>query len=66
MSAKVREDMAEAKRLGLTGTPAFLIGQVRPDGTVRVVRKIGGAQPLPVFQDALDGLLAASGAAGSK
>lgn len=59
MSAKVRDDMAEAKRLGLTGTPAFLIGEVRPDGTVRVVRKIGGAHPLPVFQEVLEGLLAA-------
>ena len=66
MSAKVREDMAEAKRLGLTGTPAFLIGEVRPDGTVRVVRTIGGAHPLPVFQEVLDSLLAASGTAGSK
>jgi protein-disulfide isomerase len=54
MTAKVREDLDEAKRLGLTGTPAFLLGTVTQEGTVRVTQKISGSQPLQVFKTALD------------
>jgi protein-disulfide isomerase len=60
MTATVRKDMAEARRLGLTGTPAFLIGEVKPDGTVTVASRINGAQPFHVFQAALETSLAKS------
>ncbi len=62
MTSKVRADMAAAARLGLTGTPAFLIGTIQNDGTVHVTRKIAGSYPLNVFREALDDLLAAGGA----
>ncbi|HKY21140.1 MAG TPA: DsbA family protein [Vicinamibacterales bacterium] len=54
---RINADMAEAGRLGLTGTPAFLIGQLQTDGTVRVNQKIVGAQPFDVFKAALDALI---------
>jgi len=60
-AAKVRKDVEDAHKAGLTGTPAFLIGVSRGAGPeVRVLRKISGAQPFPAFKAALDGLLAAA------
>ncbi|HKY22058.1 MAG TPA: thioredoxin domain-containing protein [Vicinamibacterales bacterium] len=57
MSAKVRDDLADAARVGLTGTPAFLIGVSEGDGVVRALRRIMGAQPYEVFELALNELL---------
>ena len=52
-TAKVRDDLAEARRLGLTATPVFLVGEFQADGSVRITRKITGAQPFQVFEAAL-------------
>lgn len=57
MAATISESIAEAKRLGLTGTPSFLIGEIQNDGTVRVTRRISGAQPFSVLKSALDDLI---------
>jgi protein-disulfide isomerase len=57
MAARISSDLAEAARFELTGTPAFLIGELQADGTVRVSRKVSGAQPLSVFQNELDNFL---------
>ena len=65
-SAKVREDLDEARRLGLTGTPTFMIGEVTEGRTVRVTKRIAGAQPLQVFQAALQSVLIASTTATTK
>jgi predicted DsbA family dithiol-disulfide isomerase len=56
-SAKVRADRAAAEAIGLTGTPAFLIGIVELGG-VRVTKVLRGAQPFQEFAAALDELLA--------
>ena len=53
----VQADLASAATLGLTGTPAFLIGTVQPDGRVRVVERLAGARPFTDFQRLLDKLL---------
>jgi protein-disulfide isomerase len=55
--AKVREDMAGAQELGVTGTPTFLIGRIEPDGRVRVRYWLSGARPFTQFSTILDGLL---------
>jgi len=55
--ARVREDMASARQLGITGTPTFLIGGVEPDGRVRVRYWLSGARPFAQFATILDGLL---------
>jgi len=59
-SAKVAQDLSEARRLGLTGTPAFLFGEFNSDGTVRVTRKMMGTQSFQAFQSTLDTLLVGS------
>jgi protein-disulfide isomerase len=56
-SDRVTADISDARRLGLGATPAFIIGEHQPNGGVRVLRKIVGAQPFDVFKAALDELL---------
>jgi protein-disulfide isomerase len=59
-AAKVRKDVEDAHNAGLTGTPAFFVGVIRgSEPTVRVVRKISGAQPFSAFKATLDAMLAA-------
>src|SRR2546427_801523 len=56
--AKIRKDLADAQAAGITGTPTFFLGFAESGGKVKVVRRIQGAQPYPVFKAAIDGLLA--------
>lgn len=55
--ARVQADTAEGVRLGITGTPTFLIGRLGSDGRLRVERRIVGAQPLQAFKSVLDQML---------
>ena len=50
----VARDSEDARRLGLSGTPAFLLGTREPDGRVRVSRVIAGVLPPEEFGDLLD------------
>jgi len=59
-TAKVRADAAAASALGITGTPAFLLGTIQPDGRVKVTERIAGARPLAAFETAIDKVLATS------
>lgn len=55
---KINSDLNEAQRLGINGTPAFLIGTVAPDGQHVSVRKVVmGAEPYENFKQALDEVL---------
>ena len=54
---RVRADVAEAKSLGIAGTPTFFIGTVDADGRVKVVEQLRGAQPLAAFAAIIDRLL---------
>jgi protein-disulfide isomerase len=59
-AAKVRRDIEDAQKAGLTGTPAFFVGVTRgTDPKVKVVRKISGAQPFSAFKAVLEAMLAA-------
>jgi protein-disulfide isomerase len=49
----VNDDVKEARRFDLTGTPAFLLGEFQDDHTIRVTKKIVGAQPFNVFKSAI-------------
>ena len=44
-SEEITKRMAEGQKVGITGTPAFLIGITGADGKVKAVKKIVGAQP---------------------
>lgn len=58
-SDAVENDMAEGLRLRVRGTPSFGLGFTSMDGqSVRVVRLIRGAQPLAMFEQAIDEMLA--------
>jgi protein-disulfide isomerase len=47
----VDEDISLAKRMDVDSTPTFLVGIMNADGTVRIKKKILGAQPVAVFRD---------------
>jgi predicted DsbA family dithiol-disulfide isomerase len=57
--ARIRADQLEGQKLGITGTPSFVLGLTDPDdpGKVRLTRFIRGAQPFPTFSAAIDALL---------
>ena len=57
---RVRADIAEAKSLGITGTPTMLFGRLDRDGMLAPSRIEKGALPTVRFKQILDGLLAAS------
>ena len=59
-TAKMRQDLDIGARSGVTGTPAFFIGETQKDGGVRVLRKLTGAQSFEAFRTVLDSLLAGS------
>ncbi|HYJ46754.1 MAG TPA: DsbA family protein [Pyrinomonadaceae bacterium] len=58
----IRQSVAEGERLGVEGTPTFLIGVVGPDGQqVKVIRTLVGAMAYDNFRAVLEGLLNAQG-----
>jgi protein-disulfide isomerase len=59
---EINSDIEDAQRVGITGTPAFLIGVIAPDGSkVSVSKLMMGAEPFDSFKKALDELLSAQG-----
>jgi protein-disulfide isomerase len=57
----IRRSFSEAQKMGIGGTPTFLLGIVESDGqTVRIEKTIIGAYPYEVFQSDLEELLADS------
>jgi len=61
-AGKIRQDLAEAQKVGVRATPSFLLGVVEPDASrVKVVKMIAGAHPYTVFQEAIDSLLSSTG-----
>lgn len=50
---RVRVSLSRAKELGVTATPTFFIGLRQPDGRIRVIRRVSGAQPFSAFEQAL-------------
>jgi len=55
---KIKKDIAEGQKAGVTGTPTSLLGWIEPDGkNIKAVKIIIGAQPYTVFKEAIEGLL---------
>jgi protein-disulfide isomerase len=53
-----KTSVAEGTKVGVRGTPSFLLGLTEADGTVKATTLIRGAQPYPVFQQQINALLA--------
>jgi protein-disulfide isomerase len=60
---RVAVDVAEAKSLGISGTPAFLFGLATDGNRVRVTKMLAGARSVADFQSAIGALLSGSEAA---
>lgn len=58
MAVRVKAEMDEAMRMGVTGTPMFLLGTPNPDGTITVKKGINGAHPAAVFAEAVADIVA--------
>ena len=58
-SAQIEADEVEGRKLGITGTPSFVLGLTDPDdpSKVHLTKFIRGAQPLSAFKAAIDELL---------
>lgn len=57
---KVRKDLADGQKAGVTGTPSFFLGFTQPNSSeVKVERPLKGAQPYGAFKEAIDSLLSA-------
>ena len=57
-AAQIRRDMAEARKAGITGTPAFFIAFTDAKSTtVKSVTRLVGSQPYAAFKAAIDRLL---------
>jgi protein-disulfide isomerase len=54
---RLGDDHALGSALGVSSTPTFFVGRVQINGSVRVVRKITGAQPYLTFKAVIDELL---------
>jgi protein-disulfide isomerase len=53
---EVDRDVAEAMKVGVTGTPSFVLGSTTPEPEVEG-QKIVGAHPFPVFEARIKALL---------
>ncbi len=53
---EVDNDLAYGQSIGVRGTPSFFVGRVQGGQLVKA-RRITGAQPFPVFAQAIDSLL---------
>jgi hypothetical protein len=57
MAAKVRSDVLDARRLGISGTPTFLLGHRQRDGRVTVDERLSGLQAPSAFEAAIQRLI---------
>lgn len=57
-TVRVKQDLAEGLKAGITGTPAFFIGTVTKQGKLKVLQKLIGAKPYATFKATLDSLIA--------
>jgi len=57
-AAKVRKDLADAQKYGITGTPTFVLGLSDPNGSqMKAVTKLRGSKSYEAFKEAIDSLL---------
>jgi protein-disulfide isomerase len=58
-AAAIRQDIAEAEKAGVTGTPTFFLAYTDPKSSkIKTVRRLSGAKPYSAFKTEIDKLLA--------
>jgi predicted DsbA family dithiol-disulfide isomerase len=55
---RVRQDLEEGRKLGIQGTPAFIVGKIGRNREVNAVATLSGAQPFEKFASILEKALA--------
>jgi protein-disulfide isomerase len=50
----IAKDQDMAASLGITATPAFLVGTIQPGRLLKVLTIVSGARPIADFRTALD------------
>ena len=55
--SKIRRNVTEAQNALVRSVPSFLLGFAEQEGKVKAVKMITGAQPYPVFKEAIESLL---------
>jgi protein-disulfide isomerase len=63
---RIEEDLRSAAELAVSSTPTFMIGTRQPDGRVRIVQRLHGAQPPRRFAEVLDTLISVDPAGAAK
>ena len=61
--ASVRRDIETGRAIGISGTPAFLVGRIQRDGRVQITDRLSGAKPVEQFAASINKLLASSAVA---
>jgi protein-disulfide isomerase len=54
VTARIDQDIALAKELGVRGTPTFFVGVLQRDGRVKLLHRIPGAVPIQQWRTALE------------
>lgn len=58
VSARIRQDLEDGARAGVSGTPTMFLGTLEKDGQVRVLRRVVGAVSYASVKATIDALLA--------
>lgn len=58
VAPEIKADLAIAERLAVRGTPAFFVGTIEEDGSVRLLGRINGSQPFAAYESAVSALAA--------
>ena len=56
--ADIQNNILEAQKMGIGGTPTFFLGVIEPSGDVTIEKRFQGAAPFDVFKTEIDALLA--------
>ncbi len=56
----IQNSVADAQKMGIRGTPAFILGTIQPDGSLKVAKGFVGVRPYDAFKADVDQLLAAN------
>jgi len=56
-TADIQNNILEAQKLGVDGTPTFFVGVIEPSGEITIQTRFKGSAPFDIFKSELDTLL---------